>query len=306
MSSAKWSSVFDPEVAKRLARRMAATPHIVPTGLPSIDKRLWYWGDRRGIPRGEYVIVAGGVNSGKTVTGLYLAKQAVAAGEKAAIFSLEMREDSLAIRLYQGKTDIKNSEWIPSRWSKSHAQRLMEGVQRWSNESDGDLLINDSFRGDLLAVLAEIQHLIDQGVTFILLDHLQLVRVEGFGPTEVAARAEVAGEAFRQIAFEQGVTLCCLSQLTSGAARDYSTTPTFHDVYGGVPVTSHASLVVVCDHSRYSVDPEREHIARTWINHSKSRLGPKNIDVPVLWDYSRLEMREALDDEVREWPQHER
>jgi replicative DNA helicase len=61
-----------------------------------------------------------------------------------------------------------------------------------------------------------------------------------------------------------------------------------------------SDMVLLLDHSRYERDNDK-HIARTWLIVDKNRHGPVG-DLPVLWDYRTLRMREGLEDEIDEWP----
>lgn len=299
-----WKGIHDPDSVGELATRLHESVPVVPFGLPSLDGSLWYWGDRRGIPRGEYVVLGGASNSGKTQLGLYLLKQAAIAGEKAAVISLEMQREDLLLRLYQGMVDIDWREWSPSKWTDAHTKRLQQAIRRHGQTIAGQIIVNGGYTADLAAVLDEMRNAIDQGVTFFVLDHLQLLRVAGYGADQITSRVEIAGEAIRTLAFENRVTVCALSQLTITASRNREQSPDMYSLWGGMAVGSNASLVVLCDHTLYERVDMQPHLARTWINLSKNRMGPKGNRVPVLWNHAELTLREALPDEVGQWPTH--
>lgn len=299
-----WKGLYDPTSVGELATRLHQRVPVVPFGIPSLDSHLWYWGDRKGIPRGEYVILAGASNSGKTQLGLFMLKQAAAAGERAAILSLEMQREDLLLRLYQGMADIAPKEWSPTNWTAEHTRRLEAAVRQHGESVGGEIMVNGGYTADLKSILAEIQAGIDQGVTFFVLDHLQLIRVDGYGADKVTSRVEIAGEALRRIAFENRITLCALSQLTIGASRDRTQSPDMYSLWGGMAVGSNASIVVLCDHTLYERVEGKPHQARTWLNLSKNRMGPKGLTVPVLWDHARLKLYEAQPHEERLWPTH--
>jgi replicative DNA helicase len=299
-----WKGLHEVSSVAELATRLHEQPTVVPFGVPSMDRHLWYWGDRRGIPRGEYVILAGASNSGKTQLGLHMLKQAAAAGESAAILSLEMQREDLLLRLYQGISGIDPKDWSPSKWTSGHTRRLEKAVRDHGDSIKGEIRVNGGYTADLESILREMRIAIDQGVTFFVLDHLQLVRVKGYGADQVTSRVEIAGEELRRVAFENRVTLCALSQLTIGASRDHSRSPDMYSLWGGMAVGSNASLVVLCDHTLYERVDGAPHQARTWLNLSKNRMGPKGIAVPVLWDHASLTLHEALPHEEYQWPTH--
>lgn len=299
-----WKGVGDPGSVADLATRLHEKTAVVPFGIPSLDSQLWYWGDRRGIPRGEYVILAGASNSGKTQLGLFMLKQAARAGEQAAILSLEMQREDILLRLYQGMTDIDHRDWTPSRWTIEHTRKLQADVRSQGERWPGEIHVNGGYTADLESILAEMESGIRNGVTFFVLDHLQLVRVKGYGADQITSRVEIAGEEIRRLAFENRVTICALSQLTIGASRDRTQSPDMYSLWGGMAVGSNASLVILCDHTLYERVDGQPHLARTWLNLSKNRMGPKGFTVPVMWDHAALQLREAHPDEEREWPTH--
>lgn len=300
-----WRGFHDPESVGEVATRLHQKVPVVPFGLPNLDGHLWYWGDRRGIPRGEYVVLGGASNSGKTQLGLYLLKQAARAGEKAAILSLEMQREDILLRLYQGISDIDWREWAPSKWTADHTRRLKDSVRADGERIPGEIMVNGGYTADLNGVLEEIRRGIDQGATFFVIDHLQLLRVEGYGADQITSRVEIAGEAIRTMAFENRVTICALSQLTITASRDRTQSPDMYSLWGGMAVGSNASLVVLCDHTLYQRVEGMPHLAMTWLRLSKNRMGPKGVGVPVLWDHASLTLREAHPDEEDQWPTHD-
>lgn len=298
-----WKPAYDEGTALDFGAQLIDGTPVVPTGLPSIDSNLFYWGNREGIPRGEYIVVGGASNSGKTQAGIFLAKQAAAREELAAFVSLEMRRVDLLLRLYQSLVDIDPMEWMPKNWTPANAQVLAEAAKGWGF---GNLIVNDKGSKFLHEILAEMRHLVDEGVTWFTVDHLQRVKVQGYSANDIVSRTEIAGEAFADFAFDNDVTVCCLSQLNAAAARDKTRSPDMYDLYGGTHVYGNASLCLICDHSRYQRVWDAPHRAMTFINFSKNRMGPKGFDVPVLWDHASLSLREALPDEVHEWPTHKK
>jgi len=303
-----WMSVYSPEGVRAIGTQMLNPAPVVPTGLPMVDKMLWFWGDKRGIPRGEYVVTAGASNSGKTQLSLYLLRQAALAGERCAVFSLDMRRDDLLIRLYQGVApDLSRHDWLPSAWDTNKSRILMEGVKRAAVRiGKGDILVSPRCPGDLDRIMDQMAMLIEeQGVTWIMLDHLQKVRVEGLRANQMSDRVEIIGEELAGLAYDKGVTINALSQLTASASRNVHQSPSMYDCYGGTGVVSNSTLAFICDHTLYRPLAGKPHMAQTWILFAKSRMGPKGFRVPVMWDHAQLHIRQASPGEEDQWPEHE-
>lgn len=302
-----YDDAFSPDSVDSLAHGRLAEPlAVVPTGFPAIDSSLWFWGGSKGLPFGEYLIVGGASGIGKTQLGLHLLKQASRAGVTCGMVSLEMKREDILLRLYQSWVpNFERREWQPGSWTEDHADILRLAAAKAREEFAGPVLINDNANGDLEWVSTSLDHLLEQGCRFVVLDHLQLVKVPNL-LENVAARAEVVSEHVRRWAFGNDVTVVALSQLKRTASEDYTRTPTIHDLLGGTSLESNPSQILLLDHSRYRKDPQDPAQARTWICHGKNRMGPSRYEVPVLVDHRMLTWREARQDEEWEWPTHER
>lgn len=298
-----FDDLLSPGSARSLAHGRLAHPlEVVPFGVEELDKAMWYWGGRSGIPFGEYGIIGGASSIGKTQLGLYLLKQASRYAVASGIISLEMKQEDIQLRLFQSWVDIPQNRWEPGRWRKQDAQQLMEAQQKVAETYRAPIYINSHRQGSLGWVMGALRTLLDRGVRFIVLDHLQLVKVEGV--THVADRAEVVSEAVRDWAFSNDVTLIALSQLKRTASEDYTRSPTIHDLLGGTSLESNASQVWLLDHSRYEKDRSVQGGARTWLGHGKNRMGPSRYWVPIYINHARLEFSAATDEERARWPEH--
>lgn len=299
----KFDDLLSPGAARSLAHGRLAHPlEVVPWGIPMLDRSMWYWGGRTGIPFGEYGIIGGASSIGKTQAGLYLLKQASKAAVASGIISLEMKREDIQLRLSQSWVNIPQHQWEPGRWSRENARALMEAQQKLAETHRAPIFINHRAKGALGWVMGALGALLDRGVRFIVLDHLQLVKVEGV--QQVHDRAEVVSEAVRDWAFTHDVTLIALSQLKRRAAEDMTRSPTIHDLLGGTALESNASQVWLLDHSRYEKDRSRTGGARTWLGHGKNRMGPSRYWAPIYIDHARLDFSQASDEERARWPEH--
>lgn len=285
--------------------RMREPVRVVPTGLPDIDRSFRLWGDRRGLPRGSYVIVGGASSAGKTRFGLWLMKQAIMAGESAELLSMEMPQDELLIAQMQGLGDLRYSDWLPSQWTESHGDRLMEAVVQKRAETGATLnicsLVGHNSISNLMDALEEGR---ENGITFFVVDHLQLVKVPRVKDTY--ERAEVVSEAVREWAFRNRVTVVGLSQLKRTASEDYTRSPSIHDLWGGTSMESNASIILLIDHTRKAWDEQRSYIMRYWMLLGKSRIGPDKFEVPVEVDFSSNTYRQLLPDEEYLYPRRKK
>lgn len=301
--TATWVDVTAPEVAHDIHDRMMDAPPVVSLGVPQLDKAMMTWGQGKGIPRGTYVIVGGASNIGKTQYGLALLMEAAKVGERAGLVSLDMKRRDALLRLHAAMVaDIPGSHWRPDRWRPEYEGALVEGLRRWRMGSPGGIGIVAPPVGDLDLVKTTIVDGVDAGCSFFVVDHLQKIRVGGYSDGQISARAEVVSETLDNLADTYDVTVVGLSQLNREATKQRDRSPRKEDLWGGTAMESNAAVVVMLDHSRYARDPQHHHIGRTYVLLDKNQMGPKGFDVPVLWDHRRLKIREALPDELGEWP----
>lgn len=300
-----WLDVTDNEAAHGIHDRMTDKPAVVPTGLSSIDQAMWLWGDRRGIPRGTYMILGGASNVGKTQGGLWLAKQAANAGEKAAFLSLDMKKQDAIARIHQALTVgvIPWQDWIPSRWKPEYETVLKDAIRSYRLGIDGAIGIHSGGGRTLDWVDALIREAVEIGATFFVVDHVQKIKVTGAGADDVRGRAEITSERLDDLCDEYDITICALSQLNRLASRETDRRPTMADLWGGMAMEANSAVVIMLDHSRYERDEKLPYIGRTYWLLDKNQTGPKNIEVPVEVNHATLGFREANEDELSLWPE---
>ncbi len=300
-----WVEAFSLDATSQLIDRLQDPRPIVPTPLPSMNKLFGKWGCHKGIPRGEFVVIGAASNGGKTIGALMHIQQALWAGEKTALISLEEKDEDLLYQFQRQATKdrIPSSAWTPETWKHAHSEELIASSMNWlRNEQRAELWIKPQYDTRLDRVLYEVERAVRHGATYIVVDHVQLIEAEQQSITDSSSAVMVE---LRKIAFhkQNPVTIVALSQLNREASKNYDRTPIIQDLWGGTPMESTPSVVMLMDHSRYELPyPDKLHIARTWWGLGKNRMGPKNIWIPVEIDYLTLSVREALDDEIDEWP----
>ena len=304
-----WLDVLSPVAVNMLADRMEKPGLVTPTGLPSLDKQMFLWGDRRGIPQGSYVIVGGASNVGKTQFGLHLMKQAHRSGQQACLVSLDMKTRDVLARFQQSMVGpgIPREEWVPSRWRPEYRQKLKDALAQYQLENDakgGISVYHGNYPGldDVEAVIRQAVgwKIVGAGATFFVIDHLQKIRVPGV--RDILERVEAVSETLDGLADELDVTIVGLSQLNRTASRETDRRPTMFDLWGGTAMESNAAIVLMLDHSRYAMDPDKHYLGRTFVLLEKNQMGPKNFEIPVIWNHAELTITEGMPDEIDEWP----
>lgn len=305
---------FSIKAADRMGDMMSELPHLWSTPFDDLNRHFGYWGCGKGIPRGEYMVLAGGSYTGKTTTAIIAMEWAASSGEAAAITSYESRRDDLLLKFQipASESAIPWKYWRPDRWKPvEHGSALLKAVtQHRSKHLKAHVGVVGGLAGMPLGGLLELLHAMkEDGYRFIVVDHLGLIRAEGV--RDRIENYEIVSEALRVFAHSsptraEGVTICALSQLKRTAAEDYTRSPVLQDCLGGTAIESNADHVWILDHSRHRRLVTAPHMARGWLMIPKNRLGAGRLEIPVEWDYHRMTMRQADPDEIDDglWPDH--
>jgi len=248
--------LFGPHAAASVDIRMVESKHQVPVGISGLDRNFRYWGDGIGIPRGEYAIVGGKSGSGKTRFALHLNRQAIKAGEDSRLISMEMRQEDLFAQALMSISSIPYSSWLPSKWTKALGDKLVQEAAQFQAQQKAKATAKSLVdKPTLDAVMDEMEAARADGIKFIILDHLQLVKVPRI--SNIVDRAEEVSETVRQWAVSNKITVVGLSQLNRLAARNFQESPRMSDLWGGTSMESNAGIILLLDHTRMERDEQR-------------------------------------------------
>ena len=138
------------------------------------------------------------------------------------------------------------------------------------------------------------------GATFVVFDYLQLASA-GTESDIMRGISQMTTD-LRQYTVENNIVTICLSQFnreTSGA--NFKMRPRASGLYGGAVIEQCADVCIALSHHAYERDVEKNG-ARLFACVLKNRHGGVG-DIPIWQSYRDLSQREALEDEVSEWPE---
>lgn len=194
-----------------LEERPGSTLIGVPTGFIDFDRMT------HGLNRGNLIIIAGRPGMGKTSLALNIA-QHVALREKrgAAIFSLEMSQQELALRVLCSESNVPFSSLRKGHLSQAQWQRIIQAAK---GASDAPLYIDDSPNPSLLEVASKARRLkAEKGVELVILDYLQLMQAGGKYENRNLEIAAIS-RGMKQLAKELDLPVIALSQLSRAPER---------------------------------------------------------------------------------------
>jgi replicative DNA helicase len=183
----------------------------VPTGFIDFDRIS------HGLNRGNLIVIAGRPGMGKTSFALNIA-QHVAIRERRAVglFSLEMGQQELALRILCSEADVSFSRLRSNRLTQKEWSKIMQTVRA---NGESPLFIDDSPNPSLLEVASKARRLkAEKGLALLVLDYLQLMQAGGKYENRNLEIAAIS-RGLKQLAKELDIPVMALSQLSRQPER---------------------------------------------------------------------------------------
>ena len=183
----------------------------VPSGFTDFDRIS------QGLNRGNLIIIAGRPGMGKTSFALNVAQHvSVRERKTVGVFSLEMSQQELALRILCSEADISFSRLRSNRVSQKEWTRIIQTVR---TIGDAPLYIDDSPNPTLLEVASKSRRLkAERGLSLVVLDYLQLMQAGGRYENRNLEIAAIS-RGMKQLAKELEVPVIALSQLSRQPER---------------------------------------------------------------------------------------
>ena len=296
----EWVNLLDESYLSKFSTRQQGPVDAVPTPLPAWNRSCKDDGGKIGLGKGWFVTIGGNPKFGKSLLALSLAYEALK-HEDVAMLSLEMSHFQLAARFYAIATGTPIDSLEKGRGFDVPGFEKMWDELRRTYGVGRNVWVNDFVVFKLADVMRAMETLKDSGVRYFIVDYIQLI---GMGDDDSVARtvAETA-VALRAFAHDNNVTVIGLSQFNRTTSSNYQDSPRCQGLHGGMALEANSDQIVLLDHSRYAKDEYSPHIARSYLIVDGNRHGPSG-DIPVMWDYRTLTIREGMPDEEKDWPRH--
>jgi replicative DNA helicase len=204
------SNVFHSTL-EELEERTGSLLTGIPTGFTDLDRIC------HGLNRGNLIVLAGRPGMGKTSFALNIAQNvAVREGKTVGLFSLEMSQQELALRVLCSEADISFSKLRGAHLSSKEWTRVYQTVRAIG---DAPLFIDDSPNPSLLEVASKSRRLkAERGLALVILDYLQLMQAGGKYENRNLEIAAIS-RGLKQLAKELEVPVIALSQLSRAPER---------------------------------------------------------------------------------------
>ncbi len=183
----------------------------VPTGFIDLDRMT------HGLGHGALVIVAGRPGMGKTSLALNIATHvAVQLKKTVGVFSLEMGQQELAMRILCSRANVRYSSVRQGHLSQ---QQWTKVIQTMSDIGKAPLYIDDSASPSILEVASKARRLkAEKNLELLVVDYLQLMQAGGRFENRNLEIAAIT-RSMKQLAKELDLPVILLSQLSRAPER---------------------------------------------------------------------------------------
>ena len=210
----------------------------VPTGYPDLDTITG------GLQNSELIIVAGRPSQGKTALALSMARNAALHKDKktaVAIFSVEMSEQQLIIRMLSSEARVNAHQLRTGKLPEENWQRLSRNVGRLY---EAKIFIDDSASLGILELRAKARRLkAEHNIGLVIVDYLQLVQ----GPKSSESREReisMISRSLKALAKELSIPVMALSQLNRAVETRTDRRPMLADLRESGAIEQDADVVM--------------------------------------------------------------
>ncbi len=252
----------------------------VPTGFADLDELT------NGLHPGQMIIVAARPGCGKSTLALDLARCAsIKNGLTSVIFSLEMSQIEITMRLLSAEASIPLSHIRGGRMSEQDWQRVST---KMGQVSEAPMYIDDSPNLTMMEIRAKARRLKQRhDLRLVVIDYIQLMT----SGKKVESRQLEVSEFSRQLkllAKELDVPVVALSQLNRGPEQRTDKKPLLSDLRESGSLEQDADMVILLNRPDL-YDKESERAGEADFDVAKHRNGPtKSITVAFQGHYSRF------------------
>ena len=219
----------------------------VPTGYTELDDLL------TGLHPGELVLVAGRPAMGKTSIGMnFVENAAIRAGKKAAVFSLEMPAEQLAMRMMctEARVDmqkVRRGAIDDDDWGKLADALVSIGPAKIYVDCTPGITVPE--------VRSKARRLqLEHGLDLIMIDYLSLMTATGKNGSRQEEVSQIS-RTLKGLALELGVPVIALQQLSRAPAGRSNHRPLLSDIRESGAIEQDADVVMFIHREDY-YDPE--------------------------------------------------
>lgn len=242
------------------------------SGLPDLDRAL------HGFQRGHLCVIAARPAMGKTAFALGAAYAAARAGHRVGVFSLEMPNRDLGLRIACARASVDSERVRRGDLLEREYQKLAVALGEFA---EAPIMFNDIADLSVNEIRAKARVLAaHDGVDLLVVDYLQLIGQEGGDGNRVQEVSRMS-RGFKLLARELNVPVLLLSQLSRQVESRGNKRPMLSDLRESGSIEQDADEVIFLYRDEY-YDPESADVGVGEIIIAKNRNGPTST-VKATW-----------------------
>ena len=261
----------------------------VPTGFTRLDELT------SGLQPSELIIIAGRPSMGKTAFALNIAQHAaIEAHVPAAVFSLEMAKEQLALRMLCSEAKVDAHRLRGGFLSESDWPKLTRAA---GNLSEAPIFIDDTAALTALEMRAKSRRLrAERNLGLIIVDYLQLMRGRADSDTREQEISDIS-RSLKALAKELNVPVVALSQLNRRVEERGDKHPQLADLRESGAIEQDADVIIFLYREEvYNKSEDKKGKAEIIIG--KQRNGPTDkFELAFLDKYTCFENLSSLSEE---------
>ncbi|HKM16068.1 MAG TPA: replicative DNA helicase [Marinospirillum sp.] len=206
------------------------------TGFKDLDKMT------QGLQPSDLVIIAGRPSMGKTTFAMNLVENAILHSDKAAVvFSMEMPAEQLLMRVFSSlgridQTKVRTGQLLDQDWDRiSSTLAILKEKKLYIDDTPG--LSPNDLRTRTRRIARD-----EGGISVIMVDYLQLMRVAGNSENRTAEISEIS-RSLKALAKEFNCPVVALSQLNRGLEQRTNKRPIMSDLRESGAIEQDADLI---------------------------------------------------------------
>lgn len=185
-----------------------------PTGFLRLD-------EKGGLQKSNLIIVAGETSMGKTSFAIAMTLNAIQAGAKVAVYSMEMTKEEISARMASMKSGVPSNEILYSK--KLDVDELFAIDSAIKSINSANLFFDDRSTSNIDTILVSIRSLkIKHDIDGVVIDYLQILNVNMKNSNKEQAMGEAARR-LKNLAKELNIWIIALSQLNRDSVNPFPT-----------------------------------------------------------------------------------
>ena len=236
------------------------------SGFDQIDELLG------GLHRSDLVILAARPSLGKSSLATNIMVNVARSGAVAAIFSLEMSREQLAMRMLASEAEVDAHRLRLGLYTEAQEQRINDSIGALS---DLPIYLDDTPFQGMLEMRSKARRLfLEQGLDFLVVDYMQLIQGQNSGRGRYDNRAQEMSEISRSLkglARDLNVPVLAVSQLNRAIEMRTSHRPQLSDLRDSGSIEQDADVVMFIhrDDLNYTEDE--------WDQQFPNQFYPRNV-----------------------------